>query len=96
MPTSVTAGPKQLSDGNAQGTTFGQSAGDRISFYNVTPVSKQTIATTAASVGAQTASSAGFGASTAAIMTSTFAMLNALVVDVAAINAALRTYGLNV
>ncbi len=94
MPTFTSASPKQLSDGNPQGVTLGQSANDRISFYNVTPVSKQTVATTAVGVGSQTASSAGFGASTAAIMTSTFATVNALVVDVAAINAVLRTYGL--
>ena len=30
-----------LSDGNDDGTTLGQSAADKISFYNVTPVVKQ-------------------------------------------------------
>lgn len=29
---------KQLSDGNTDGTTLGQSASDKISFYGVTPV----------------------------------------------------------
>ena len=35
---------KQLSDGNSQGTSLGQSASDKISFYNATPVTKQGIA----------------------------------------------------
>lgn len=96
MPTFVSQAPKQLSDGSSRGVTMGLSAGDRISFYNVSPVSQQTIATTAAGVGSQTGSSAGFGASTAAIMTSTFAALNALIVDHAALISVLRTYGLAV
>lgn len=32
---------KQLSDGNVDGTTFGQSTSDLISFYGVTPVAQQ-------------------------------------------------------
>lgn len=31
---------KQLSDGNSQGTVLGQSAADKIGFYNVAPISK--------------------------------------------------------
>ncbi len=35
---SVSAAVKQLSDGNSQGTTLGQSATDKVSLYNATPV----------------------------------------------------------
>lgn len=31
---------KQLSDGNSQGTSLGQSVNDKISFYNLTPVAQ--------------------------------------------------------
>ena len=31
---------RQLSDGNDDGTTLGQSATDKISFYNATPVAR--------------------------------------------------------
>ena len=50
---------KQLSDGNSQGTVLGQSATDKIAFYNATPLAKATLAAT--SVINTAASSAGFG-----------------------------------
>lgn len=34
---------RQLSDGNSQGTTFGQSDTDKIAFYGATPVANATI-----------------------------------------------------
>lgn len=34
---------RQLSDGNSQGTSLGQSTTDLISFYAVTPVARSTI-----------------------------------------------------
>lgn len=90
---------RQLSDGNSQGTVLGISTTDKIGFYGVTSgVVRQTTATTAATLGgpgaSQTASSGGFGASTAAIMTSTMALVNALQADVATIYTTLKTYGL--
>jgi hypothetical protein len=52
MPQFTTSYIRQLSDGNPGGTTLGESATDKISFYNVTPVvqagSIATIGTTAA------------------------------------------------
>ncbi|MBO6755471.1 MAG: hypothetical protein JJ902_04040 [Roseibium sp.] len=36
---------KQLSDGNPAGTSLGQSATDKISFYNATPVAQQSAMT---------------------------------------------------
>jgi hypothetical protein len=50
---------KQLSDGNSQGTSLGQSATDKISFYNATPLVKASLAAT--SVINVNASAAGFG-----------------------------------
>jgi hypothetical protein len=51
---------KQLSDGNSQGTVFGQSATDKIGFYGLTtPIAKAALA--ASSVINTAASSAGFG-----------------------------------
>ena len=50
---------RQLSDGNSQGTAFGQSSTDKISFYNATPLAKATLA--ASSVINTAASGAGFG-----------------------------------
>lgn len=38
MPLTQTSADRQLSDGNSQGTTLGQSATDKISFYNATPI----------------------------------------------------------
>lgn len=59
MALSSSNAAKQLSDGNSQGTILGQSANDRISFYNATPLAKATLA--ASSVINTAASSAGFG-----------------------------------
>lgn len=36
---------KQLSDGNTDGTVLGQSTSDKISFYNVTTVTQQSVGT---------------------------------------------------
>lgn len=41
---------KQLSDANADGTSLGQSATDKVSFYGATPVVQRALATQAASV----------------------------------------------
>lgn len=40
MALSSSNAAKQLSDGNSQGTILGQSSADKISFYNVSPISK--------------------------------------------------------
>ncbi len=50
---------RQLSDGNSQGTSLGQSSTDKISFYNATPLVKASLA--ASSVINTAASAAGFG-----------------------------------
>lgn len=82
----TSAAVRQLSDGNSQGTVLGRSTADLIGFYGTTTgVAQQTITSTAtalAIIPTQTASSAGFGASTAAIMTSTFALVSALQADI--------------
>ena len=95
----TSAAARQLSDGNSQGTILGISSTDLIGFYGVTSAdARQTTATTAATLGgpggSQTASTGGFGASTAAIMTSTLALVNALQADVATIYSTLKSYGL--
>ena len=41
--TTQSAAPRQLSDGNSQGTVLGQSASDAIAFYNATPVTQQAV-----------------------------------------------------
>lgn len=38
--TIITTRPRQLSDGNPDGTVLGQSATDRIAFYNATPLAQ--------------------------------------------------------
>lgn len=68
--------PRQLSDGNSQGTILGQSSSDKIGFYGIAaPVVQPSGATsnmadTAStfSIGAYTASTAGAGFSTASAM----------------------------
>ena len=88
MPT-TSAAVRELSDYNSQGTRLGRSASDLISFYGATPVVRNTqssgvhVTTFGATLASQTASGGGFGASTAAIMTSTFTAVNALMVDMA-------------
>jgi hypothetical protein len=59
MALSSSNAAKQLSDGNSQGTSFGQSSTDKISFYNATPLAKGALA--ASSAITITASAAGFG-----------------------------------
>jgi len=65
--TTTTAAPRQLSDGNSQGTVLGKSATDLISFYGTTAIAKvsvvgsNTLSTTVSSTGAY-----GFGDSTTA------------------------------
>lgn len=61
------AAPRQLSDGNSQGTVLGQSANDLISFYNATPVSKATIiGSNTMSTGVSSTGAFGFGDATTA------------------------------
>lgn len=59
---------KQLSDGNPDGTSLGQSASDKISFYGVTAVAQQSVTaigtTTISQVG--TSGKWAFASSTAA------------------------------
>ena len=92
----TSAAVRQLSDLNSQGTVLGRSATDKIGFYGVTPAVRNTtssgvmVTTIGAAIPANTASAAGFGASTAAIMTSTFAQVSALQVDMAAAQALLN------
>lgn len=98
MPTTSRA-MRDLSDQNSVGTRLGTTSSDLICFYGATTaVARQTWATTAAGLGgpgaSQTASTGGFGASTAAIATSTFALVNALQADVATLYTALKNYGL--
>ena len=96
MPT-TSAAAKQLSDLNSQGTILGRNSGDLIAFYGATPIARATWATTAATLGgpgaSQTASTGGFGASTAAIMTSTMALVNACQADLATAYTLLKNYG---
>lgn len=67
MPLSSSVAVRQLSDGNSQGTVFGQSGTDLIAFYGSTAVARATI------VGSNTLSTAvsstgsfGFGDATTA------------------------------
>jgi hypothetical protein len=39
---STSSAPKQLSDGNSQGTVMGQSVNDKIAFYGGTPAAQAT------------------------------------------------------
>lgn len=73
---------KQLSDGNPDGTSMGQSASDLISFYGVTPVAQAatftSVATTAA-VAANTSTTYGYSSTQAdAIVTAVNAIITAL------------------
>jgi hypothetical protein len=80
---------EQITYNATDGATFGRASTEKISFYGVTPVVLNTtstgvvVTTIGAAIPAQTASASGFGASTAAIMTSTFAQVSALMVDIA-------------
>ena len=58
---------KQLSDGNSQGTSLGQSVTDKISFYNGTPVAKTVLAASSAiSTAVSSTGAFGFGDATTA------------------------------
>jgi hypothetical protein len=89
---------RQLSDGNSQGTVLGRSSTDLIGFYGADPgVVRAVVTSTAVALTAiptQTASGGGFGASTAAIMTSTIAMVTALRADFDTLYTALHDNGL--
>lgn len=90
---------RDLSDQNTVGTRLGTTSSDLICFYGATTaVVRQTWATTAATLGtpgaSQTASTGGFGASTAAIMTSTLALVAAMQLDIADLYTRLKNYGL--
>ena len=85
--------------GVPEGSTMGNSSTEKISFYGVTPVVLNTTSTgiVVTTIGAvsvlssQTAvSNSPYGASTAAIATSTFTQVQALMVDVAALQAAIN------
>lgn len=97
MPT-TSAAARQLSDLNSQGTILGRNSADLISFYGATPIARATWATTAAALGgpgaSQTASTGGFGASTAAIMTSTLALVHASQQDISTLYTLIKNYGL--
>lgn len=68
MPLSSSNAVRQLSDGNSQGTSLGQSASDLISFYNATPVAKVgTVALGSGSSFASLSQSSGALASSIAI-----------------------------
>ena len=60
---------KQLSDGNSQGTSLGQSSTDKISFYNATPVVRPSIMA-AASFSTAVSSTGAFGFGDAATASS--------------------------
>ena len=59
---------RQLSDGNSQGTVFGQSATDKIGFYGLaTPVAKTTLAASSSiSTAVSSTGAFGFGDATTA------------------------------
>ena len=92
----TSAAVRQLSDNNSQGTVLGSSATDLIGFYGATPQARSTassaamVTTFGATLAPQTASTGGFGASTSAIMTSTFTAVNALMVDMATAQAVIN------
>mgnify|MGYP001593743996 len=93
----TSAAVRQLSDLNSQGTVLGVSATDKIGFYGQTAVARNTtssgvmVTTFGAAIPANTATSnTPFGASTTAIMTSTFAAVSALMVDMAALQVLLN------
>lgn len=70
---------RQLSDGNPDGNSFGQSTSDKISFYNVTPVVQP--ANTAAVATTGVATGAVYGFTTAAQGNAAIALLNQIRAD---------------
>lgn len=89
---------EQVSYNIPEGATMGKSSTEKISFYGVTPVVLNTVSsgvavtTIGGAIPVQTAiTSVGmYGASTAAIATSTFAQVSALMVDMAVLQALLN------
>jgi hypothetical protein len=83
--------------GIPEGATMGRNSTEKISFYGTTPVVLNTtstgivVTTIGAAIPTQTAvSNSPYGASTAAIATSTIAQVRALMVDMAALQAAIN------
>ena len=97
MALSSSNAARQLSDGNSQGTVFGQSATDLIGFYGVTtPVAQTVYQSTAASISlvSVTGSTAGVGFSTASMFGAYTSTVVNLQSDVAALRTALVNLGL--
>jgi hypothetical protein len=69
MALSSSNAAKQLSDGNSQGTIFGQSSSDKISFYNATPSARLGLMA-AASFSTAVSSTGAFGFGDAATASS--------------------------
>lgn len=98
MPLSSSNAVKQLSDGNSQGTVFGQSATDKIGFYGVaTPVARVAMATTAATVTLTdpgVGSTAGVGFSTVAQFGAHVSTIRLMQSDLASLRTQLANLGL--
>ena len=77
---------KQLSDANTDGTSFGQSVTDKISFYGVTPVIQPTSANQAAVATTAVSTAAGiYGFTTAAQGNAVVTLLNQIRSDLVTI-----------
>lgn len=87
MPSITSRGPKQLSDGNPQGTVMGRDASDRIGFYGVTPVTQPQGATSNVPITASSQTLSGQLGSTAGVGFSTVAMFGAFVSTIAFLQA---------
>lgn len=80
---------ENVSYNSPDGSQWGKASSDKIAFFGGTPSTQSAtssgvhVTTFGATLGSQTGSAGGFGASTAAIMTSTFTAVNALMVDMA-------------
>lgn len=61
MPNFTTSTIRQLSDGNPDGTSLGQSASDKISVYNATPLAQQVKPTALGTTAATSTTPYGFG-----------------------------------
>lgn len=75
---------KQLSDGGPDGTSFGQSASDKVSFYGATPIAQKA----AAAQAAVTDASGGTAAPTNGILTLTGTYNSAIIANAIATLAA--------
>lgn len=82
----ATSNEKQLSDGNPDGTIFGQDASDLISFYGADPVAQPTNVASVTTTGATSTTNA-YGYTTAA-------QADAIVTSVNSILSRLNTLGL--